>query len=90
MRNKDVKITGMTCAACAASIERAVKKMPGVEVANINLVAEEMKLSYDEEKFLLKIFKRKLKNLDMVLLIKQSQRLQVVQMVELKHTELRE
>lgn len=27
METRDVKITGMTCAACSASIERAVKKM---------------------------------------------------------------
>lgn len=63
MRNKDVKITGMTCAACAASIERAVKKMPGVEVANINLVAEEMKLSYDEEKVSFEDIQKKIEKL---------------------------
>ena len=63
MRNKDVKITGMTGAACAASIERAVKKMSGVEVANINLVAEEMKLSYDEEKVSFEDIQKKIEKL---------------------------
>ena len=31
MENKVVKVTGMTCAACSASIERAVGRMQGVE-----------------------------------------------------------
>lgn len=33
-------VTGMTCAACASRIERVVKKLPGVETANVNLALE--------------------------------------------------
>ena len=32
-----LQITGMTCAACASRIERALKKMPGIQEANVNL-----------------------------------------------------
>lgn len=49
MENKVIKITGMTCAACSASIERAVGRIQGVDSVAINLVSEEMKLSYDKE-----------------------------------------
>ncbi|HMK43551.1 MAG TPA: heavy metal translocating P-type ATPase, partial [Dissulfurispiraceae bacterium] len=36
----DLPITGMTCAACSAAVERALKKTPGVESAAVNLPAE--------------------------------------------------
>ncbi|MGL5765838.1 MAG: heavy metal translocating P-type ATPase [Sarcina sp.] len=47
MEDKVLKVTGMTCAACAASIERVVNKMDGVNSGTVNLVAEELKLNYD-------------------------------------------
>jgi len=38
----------MTCAACSTAVERAVRKLPGVTEANVNLSAENLHLSYDE------------------------------------------
>src|SRR5437867_221852 len=35
----DLRITGMTCAACAARIEKALNRLPGVS-ANVNLATE--------------------------------------------------
>ncbi len=40
-------ITGMTCANCAANIERVVKKLDGVAEANVNFAAESAAVSYD-------------------------------------------
>jgi len=40
-------ITGMTCANCAANIERAVKKLAGVAEANVNFAAESAAVSFD-------------------------------------------
>jgi len=40
-------ITGMTCANCAANIERAVKKLEGVADASVNFAAESAAVSYD-------------------------------------------
>jgi len=39
---KEFDITGMTCAACSARIERVVRKVPGVREATVNLAAERM------------------------------------------------
>ncbi|MCP4626838.1 MAG: copper-translocating P-type ATPase [bacterium] len=40
-------ITGMTCANCAANIERVVKKLNGVAEANVNFAAESAAVSFD-------------------------------------------
>ena len=42
-----VPITGMTCANCSATIERVTKKMPGVEIAAVNLASERGTWVYD-------------------------------------------
>ena len=43
-------ITGMTCANCAANIERVVKRMDGVADASVNFAAESAALSFDPRK----------------------------------------
>ncbi len=41
-------VTGMSCAACSAAVERAVNKLPGVKSAQVNLLANSMQVEYDE------------------------------------------
>ncbi len=41
-------VTGMSCAACSAAVERAVNKLPGVKTAQVNLLANSMQVEYDE------------------------------------------
>lgn len=50
MKNDNLKILGMTCAACAKAAERAVKKLDGVLEANVNFATEKLYVSYDESK----------------------------------------
>jgi Cu+-exporting ATPase len=54
----DKKITfpvgGMTCANCAMNIERAVKKLEGVEAVRVNFAAEKASVSYDPKQLQLK------------------------------------
>lgn len=45
---KTFKISGMTCAACAARIERFVKKIDGVSVASVNFAAESLTVDYEK------------------------------------------
>ena len=41
-------VTGMTCSACSAHVEKAVNKLPGVREAAVNLMAATMLVDYDE------------------------------------------
>ncbi|MFN2199319.1 MAG: heavy metal translocating P-type ATPase [Anaerolineales bacterium] len=40
-------ITGMTCANCVATVERNLKKVNGVEIANVNLSSERATVEFD-------------------------------------------
>lgn len=42
------RITGMTCAACSAGIQKTVNKMEGVKHADVSLMGECMTVDYDE------------------------------------------
>ena len=35
-------VTGMTCAACQAHVEKSVRKLPGVSQVNVNLLQNNM------------------------------------------------
>jgi Cu+-exporting ATPase len=50
MNKETLKITGMTCAACSARIEKVVGKMEGVDAVSVNLATEKATVSYDPEK----------------------------------------
>lgn len=41
-------ITGMTCSACSAHVEKAVKSLDGISQCNVNLLANSMLVVYDE------------------------------------------
>jgi Cu+-exporting ATPase len=43
----DLPIQGMTCASCVVRVERALKAVPGVEEAHVNLVTQRASVSYD-------------------------------------------
>ncbi len=46
---KTFSVRGMTCANCVANVERAVRKLKGVEEVSVNLIEEMMIVSFDEE-----------------------------------------
>ena len=47
MQNETLRIGGMTCAACSARVERALRKLEGVESAVVNLATEKATVVYD-------------------------------------------
>ncbi|MEN8240900.1 MAG: heavy metal translocating P-type ATPase [Chloroflexota bacterium] len=42
-----IPVTGMTCANCVSSVERNIKKVDGVKIANVNLTTERAAVEYD-------------------------------------------
>jgi P-type Cu+ transporter len=46
-RTVTLPITGMTCANCVATIERGLRKLDGVNVANVNLASERASVEFD-------------------------------------------
>lgn len=44
----ELKITGMTCAACSARVERNVKKLNGIVNVNVNLATEKATIEFDK------------------------------------------
>ncbi|WP_368488609.1 heavy metal translocating P-type ATPase [Clostridium sp. BJN0013] len=50
MKDEILKIEGMSCAACVRAVERAVKKVDGVESAGVNFATEKLTVSFDQSK----------------------------------------
>jgi Cu+-exporting ATPase len=49
MIKKKIIITGMTCSACSASVEKAVRKLGGVSSADVNLLSKTLEVVFDEQ-----------------------------------------
>lgn len=47
--NQKFNVTGMTCSSCSANVEKAVRKLQGVESVNVNLLSNSMTVDFDEE-----------------------------------------
>ena len=47
LKKIDIPVTGMSCAACANRVEKALSKTGGVEEANVNFAVEKASISYD-------------------------------------------
>lgn len=46
--NQKFNVTGMTCSSCSANVEKAVKKLSGVDTVNVNLLSNSMSVEYKE------------------------------------------
>src|SRR5690606_18967436 len=42
----DLGISGMTCASCVGRVERALRKVPGVQEASVNLATESARIAF--------------------------------------------
>ena len=42
-------ISGMTCSACSAHVEKAANRLEGVKRVSVNLLTETMEIEYDEK-----------------------------------------
>ncbi len=57
-----IPIWGMHCASCAMTIERSLKKVTGVQSANVNFASEKATVEFDESAASLEDFKKSVKN----------------------------
>ncbi len=48
MRSEKFRVTGMTCAACSAHVEKAVSSVEGVNEVTVSLLTNSMTVRYDE------------------------------------------
>lgn len=58
-----LQISGMTCAACATRIEKGLKKIEGVEEANVNFALEKTQIIYNPDQTDVKKMKEKVQSL---------------------------
>lgn len=63
IKETSLQISGMTCAACAARIEKGLKKLTGVETATVNLALEKSAIKYDPSQIKLEEIEQKIKDL---------------------------
>ena len=59
----DLPVSGMTCAACARAIERALSKTPGVERASVNLATNTATVEYNPASVQIPAFVRAIEEL---------------------------
>ncbi|PIH05755.1 heavy metal translocating P-type ATPase [Clostridium combesii] len=57
-QHMNLKIEGMTCAACAKAVERVSRKLDGVLEANVNIATEKLDITFDKSKVSLNDIKR--------------------------------
>jgi len=50
MKKTVFKVSGMHCTNCAANIEKALKKTPGVYIADVSYVSGKADVGYDEKR----------------------------------------
>lgn len=53
----------MTCAACAAGIEKAIGKLDGVASVSVNFATEKATVSYDPQKIRLSVIRQTVEKL---------------------------
>lgn len=51
LMKKVFKLEDLDCAACAAKMEDAIKKVKGVQEVSVNFVTQRLKLELDEENY---------------------------------------
>lgn len=48
---KNVKIENLDCAACAAKLEKAIAKIPGVKSVSLNFVSQRLVVDIDDASY---------------------------------------
>lgn len=63
LKETNLQISGMTCAACSTRIEKSLNKLAGVETATVNLALEKSAIKYDPAQIKIEDIEKKIKDL---------------------------
>lgn len=63
LKETNLQISGMTCAACAIRIEKGLNELEGVGTASVNLALEKSAIKYDPAKIKVEDIEKKIKDL---------------------------
>jgi P-type Cu+ transporter len=63
LKETNIQISGMTCAACSTRIEKSLNKLAGVETATVNLALEKSAIKYDPTQIKIEDIEKKIKDL---------------------------
>src|SRR5699024_1177276 len=55
-----LQVSGMTCTACANRVEKGIRKLPGVDHANVNFALEQLTVQYDPNETNVAEFKKEI------------------------------
>ena len=69
MKKEIFKISGMHCASCAITIEKAISKLPGIKLAQVNFASETLLVEFDEKEISAKTLKDAVKSVGYELII---------------------
>src|SRR5699024_8964558 len=58
-----LQISGMTCTACAARVEKGISQMTGVDKANVNFALEQLSVQYDPNETNVNEFKKEIEKI---------------------------
>ncbi|TFD98307.1 heavy metal translocating P-type ATPase [Jeotgalibacillus sp. R-1-5s-1] len=73
MQQKELSITGMTCAACSTRVEKGLQKMEGMNQANVNLALEKATVSYNPDQLSLSDIQEKVEKLGYGVAVKKEE-----------------
>lgn len=63
----------MSCTSCAASIEKTLEKIEGIEIANVNFATEKVTIEYDSEKIRLTDIQEKISDIGYELVVEETE-----------------
>jgi P-type Cu+ transporter len=63
LKETNLQISGMTCAACATRIEKGLNKLDGIETATVNLALEKSAIKYNPDKLKVEDIEKKIRDL---------------------------
>ncbi|WP_137744475.1 heavy metal translocating P-type ATPase [Robertmurraya siralis] len=73
LKETNMQITGMTCAACATRIEKGLRKLEGIEEANVNLALARSAIKYDPNITNLETIQNKVRDLGYDVVIEKTE-----------------